>query len=801
MPETPDNREYGQTHGSLDVTASESPEEVYFKAGFFDPPCAPGQIAKVGKYALIRKLGEGGMGVVYLAHHLESGEQVALKTLNPEKACSLKAATEFLNEARVMEGLKHRYITPILDVSPRPEQPYFVMPYYQRTLESLLGDRCALPPKTVVRFGVQIATALACAHQANVMHGDIKPSNVLLDDVDSEARLADFGLARDFSSNAGVGDVRNRCRKGTVPYMSPLMAQGKGEGLASDIYMFGATMYELLTGYPPYDGDSREEILRKILTKPPEPILSLRPDARPALVHIIERAMERDQDKRYSTMGAVLRDLNKLADIQPWYRWRPSIRVIGRQRKALVMLVAIVASVVAASVLWLCTNDFRAGAARGLDVVRSFQMPGIRSWSGALAGDWDGDGATDLYVMKDNTLTVVSADGEALSEHQLGIPSQVRASLSFVGDVNGDGRDAAFLNWSLDGDMFIDVIGPSRFGMMQFKAKGTALEDSTGARHTTSLGPIGLYDLDGDGRRELLAGLGAGFQRKPRGVCCFNLGNQEMMWQYLTAPTPESVTVGDVTGDGRVEIAVGSHSLANGAVLNNGTDDAHAYLYLLDHRGSPLWLRQFGEHFTHVIPFMVDLDGDGRLALIALVSAGPEYRPLDGERGCVYRVDKDGRPVASYDAGVMLQGLRIVRPVQGSGAQLVVVDRLGRVCLLDKDLSLRSRVELRRQPNRDMDVQIQAVEDLDGDGRPEIVLSTYEREPRVLNVTGEGTVTFTHNHTVIVLNADLSERARYELYKTRKSFNGLRVITADVDHDGRREMILLADEVTVLRVR
>lgn len=800
MPHDQDRAGYTSAGPNPHIAPSAFPEEALYKAGFIEPPSSPGQIGKLGRYELLKELGHGGMGIVYLAQDTETKAQVALKTLHPDWAGSQEAAERFRKEAKVTRDLQepdHDHIVQILHISSRLEPPYFVMPYYSAgSLAHQLHGRCAIPPALTQRLGLQIAFALTEAHRADVRHGDIKPSNILLDG--GNARLADFGLARDFSSNVDLGDVRDRIRKGTAPYMSPLMARGEGEGLSSDIYMFGATMYEMLTGQPPYDGKSDSEIFGKIQTQPPKPILELNPDAPLALVRIIERAMERDQDKRYPSMKAVKRDLLDLEDGLPWYRVLPRFRVLGRRRGAIAALVLVAVGLLAASGVWFARNGPRAGVTRGLEVIRSFQVPGVRAWAGALPGDWDGDGTTDLYLMKNNTLTVVSAEGEVLKEHPLSVPSDVGVSLPFVGDVNGDGRDEAFLNWSLDGEMFIDVIGPSRFSMMRFQAKGKAIRDPSGVQHTSALIPYGLYDLDGNGQRRLLAKLNAGFQLEPRGICCFDLANQKMLWRYLTAPGPEAIAVGDFTADGKVEIALGSYAVANGAALENGTNDAHAYLYLLDHRGSLIWSKEFGDRYTGVTPFVADLDGDGRPALVAMVSAGPEYRPT--ENGHLYRLDKLGHITASYDAGAMLLGLRIAPLVPGHGTQLVAVDRLGRIHLLDKDFSLQRRLDLPHDPKRDMVVQVQAVEDFDGDGRAEIVLTTLEREQRILDVSGEGPVTFTHNHEILVLNADLSVRARYELYKTRKSFSGVRVVTADVDHDGRKEMIVLAEAAIILRL-
>lgn len=221
-------------------------------------------------------------------------------------------------------------------------------------------------------------------------------------------------------------------------------------------------------------------------------------------------------------------------------------------------------------------------ARHGLHLVRTLQVGGFRGWPTALVGDWDGDGTPDLYAVRDHSLMVVSTEGEILAERPLSLPSAVPASLHLVADLEKDGRDEAFCNWAQDRSMCIDVIGARNSPLMRFEAEGNTLEGKAGAQHTSSLTPLGLYDLDGTGHRDLLAVLAAGYEMKPRGICCFDLAGQTMKWRYLTAARVQAVAVGDLTGDGVSEIAVGNYSPGNGAVLEDGSDDSHSHLFVLD---------------------------------------------------------------------------------------------------------------------------------------------------------------------------------------------------------------------------
>lgn len=826
MSDTPVNPPQRDLDSVPKIAASALPDAHLYKAGNIAPPGLPGQMGRIDHYALIRQLNQGGMGTVYLARDLHADDLVVLKTLRLELANSKTATDRFFDEMRNLSVLRHSSIIQILDYSRDPNNLYFTMPYYEQgDLQRWIETRHPIPNHEVSRIALQIAAALAHAHKAGIIHYDIKPSNILLADKTCDAVLADFGLSRSEATNAGIGDVRFRLQRGTPAYMAPEAVRGNYGGMRGDLYGFGATLYHLLTGRCPYQGGSNSDLTRRILTEPPSPISELRTDAWPGLVRVIEKAMASNTRDRYQEACEIIVDLNASIAAQvaptaqpigsaavplhprpsdyPVRGWTVVSNVIPRFRACLAgRSVFLGLAMAALLIVILCVTLWRSriASARTLDMLRSFRLAGIDAWCGTLTGDWEGDGVPDLYLARDHTAVAVSTEGEVLNEHPLAVPAQASVGLNLVADVNNDGRDEAFLSWSQDSDMFINVIGAGQFNLMRLKAKGSVAKDPAGVLHTTGMSASGLYDLDGNGKHELLAILGAAFQGRPRGICCFDLDTQKMLWERLTATNVESVAVGDITGDGKVEIALGSYASANGAVLDNGTDDAHAYVHLVDRHGKPVWHKEMGGAYTRVITHMADLDG-GPLALIVSVSATPEFHPQKRERGSVCRLDAEGRIVASYDGGTAIHGLRIARPGPNKEPIVIVVDRLGGAYVLNKDLTLRQQVALQRQPNRDMDVQIHAAEDLDGDGRIEIVLSSYEQERRILDVTGEQGVVFTYNHRITVLNSDLSERAQYELAKTRKTCPGLRVVAADIDHDKHKELIVLTDEVRILRLR
>jgi sugar lactone lactonase YvrE len=204
-------------------------------------------------------------------------------------------------------------VVSVLEVSTRLDGPYFTMPYFdQGNLARLIRPGQPLPTDQVLDIARQIANGLQFAHQRGITHRDLKPANILLGS-NGTLCLADFGLARTFFNDTIVDVERQQC-EGTAPYMSPAVAAGAAEDTRCDIYSFGAVLYEMLTGSPPYSGVGGKEILRQIAAHPPVPITALNPQADQRLVVVAEAAMARELRDRYAAMSDVVEDLRRIAD-------------------------------------------------------------------------------------------------------------------------------------------------------------------------------------------------------------------------------------------------------------------------------------------------------------------------------------------------------------------------------------------------------------------------------------------------------------------------------------------------------
>ena len=300
----------------LPVSSFLSPVSALIRDGILAPPALPGQFAALDRFEVLRLIGAGGMGLVFLARDPATGNKVAIKLLKPELAVNEAAVERFLSEARHAQQLRHPGIVPVLEISTRAGRPYFVMPHFERgSLARMLPAGQALNREEILPLARRIAEALQHAHGQNIIHRDLKPANILIDH-EGGACLADFGLARNLIGDSLFDPGQGHC-EGTAPYMSPAVAANEAEDTRCDIYSFGALLYEMLTGRPPYDGPGTLEILQKIREGPPQPVLEINPQASSELAIIAGGAMERAHRDRYASMADVITDLERVQNGRP----------------------------------------------------------------------------------------------------------------------------------------------------------------------------------------------------------------------------------------------------------------------------------------------------------------------------------------------------------------------------------------------------------------------------------------------------------------------------------------------------
>jgi eukaryotic-like serine/threonine-protein kinase len=263
----------------------------------------------IGNYRVTSLLGEGGMGVVYLAQHPVIGRKVAIKLLHAVLARDQDIVSRFFNEARAIHMIAHENIVEILDFGQTPDgQPYFIMEYLTGESLSDAVNRGPMPAPDVETIGAQMCRALGAAHAKGIVHRDLKPHNVqLIDKADGaiHVKILDFGVAKILASPDGAQSVKTRTGSlmGTPLYMSPEQCKGAGTlDHRTDIYSLGVMLYEMFAGRPPFMAEGVGELFAKHMLEEPTPLLDFAPTAPPHMAAAIMKSLAKEPRDRFQTM-------------------------------------------------------------------------------------------------------------------------------------------------------------------------------------------------------------------------------------------------------------------------------------------------------------------------------------------------------------------------------------------------------------------------------------------------------------------------------------------------------------------
>jgi serine/threonine protein kinase len=283
----------------------------------------------LGHYRIEAKLGEGGTGLVYRAFDTHLDRPVAIKILRADVTTNPERKRRFVQEAKAASALNHPNIIHIYDISSSGDTDFIAMEFVAgKTLHQLIGKN-GLPLRETLKYSIQIADALACAHSAGIVHRDLKPANIIVGE-DGRVKLLDFGLAKltdrtvDAAGDSEADTATMIAREdvqteegvivGTVAYMSPEQAEGKKVDARSDIFSLGSVLYEMVTGRRPFEGANKISTLSAILHEEPPPLAEVASDLPAELGKIIWRCLRKNPERRAQHAGDIKLALEELTE-------------------------------------------------------------------------------------------------------------------------------------------------------------------------------------------------------------------------------------------------------------------------------------------------------------------------------------------------------------------------------------------------------------------------------------------------------------------------------------------------------
>ena len=326
-----------------------------------------------GRYRLDARIGAGGMSTVYRALDETLQRQVAIKLMNREVASDSDQLERFRREARAVAQLSHPHVVNVIDAGEDDSRPYIVFEYVEgETLKERIRRLGRLPIAEAVAYAIEIARALGAAHARHIVHRDVKPQNVLIDQ-EGSAKVTDFGIARTLDEEGLTADGRVL---GTTDYVSPEQALGQPVTGQSDLYSLGVVLYEMLTGEVPFKGDNQVAVAMKHVREQLPDVQAKRPEVSAALAAVVETATAKRQEDRYVNDAELIADLEDVlaietaragsatGEVTTVLRTLPSntqrrVPLTIRHRARALIGVLVLLAIAAGAIAWLATRTHR----------------------------------------------------------------------------------------------------------------------------------------------------------------------------------------------------------------------------------------------------------------------------------------------------------------------------------------------------------------------------------------------------------------------------------------------------------
>lgn len=768
-----------------------------------------------------RLIGSGGMGLVYEAERITTAEgsplaakteSVAIKILRPELTSNPKAVRHFLREVRFQSNMDHPGILPVLDVGDDEKEPWFSMPLMR---EGSLADRLAregiLPDADISRIAGGVARALDYAQRTKgILHRDIKPANVLLDSEGAPV-IMDFGLARQIDSDS-IHEFQPSHKLGTAAYMSPQIAKGDAD-LQCDVYAFGALIYEMLVGRPPYQGDTSESILEQIRKASSPPISEVNPAAPKHWVNVAEGCLARPSVDRYPSMSAILEDIERIERGES-----PTGRIpVHRSNRSWVStsflilpLLAIIAALIAGKdspnpiptkVIDQPSDSTRVqprGSTLRIELASGpIRHPDVPHWGPGRISDSRADGPKRTYVpnrLRDKIL-IFSHTGELVDSFPIGADGGTNINLTTLKDIGGDPREEVIVNWLSEGQAMLRVFSPTGTPGKQFQFQGsdTFLPDSS--PYWSHLKAHDIFDIEPDGHTDLIATINSGEELTPRGVCIFDFTSGKLTWSFSTRGWAYQVRTMDISPADELDLVFVTAAVNNEGKPDDPHSDAHSWIFCVGHDNQRIWSRQLGDEYTY--PRFLDKSPPRDSPIILSLAGAKHARAKVGKSsiGKMLAIGLDGTIATNLDVEAYIEDMIRFED------DILITDENGTMHRVDKELKrIKSETPLRefkeakiwqQNPNgAKIIASFLGVEDLNNDGRTEVVLSVYRQDAEKRQ----------HECDLVILNSEMKEITRRRFQEISKSTNGFVAELHDMDGDGRKEIVIRNESLSIYRI-